>query len=404
MLAALHSFVDPETGKPPSSRGVFGMLPYRDPHRSATIRRMALSSPALFSEREFYLREFRGRTLAIAVPAGEGAAFARIRPVLDDLEAGGSQVLLLSPDAAALGEHVTARVISAQQPHLGAEVWRRLREHPRLGIVVSSGDRFVAASRRLAVELGVFKLVWIDRRGGLRGATGNRYSFLHLDELQSLLEGKGSGLANTDRLEFWREVATMLEAGLPAVNVCSPGGLAEELFSYAGSGTLFTRARYMSVRRLGIDDFDAAHDLIHRGVEEGYLVARAGEEVDAILASAFGAFVEGRHLAGIGALLPGGEERSGEIASLYTLTRFLGEGVGGSLVGFACSRARELGLSYVFARTTSDRVGAFFERNGFRAVAQEGIPEAKWRSYDPERRPRVRCYRRELSRSSHEGA
>jgi N-acetylglutamate synthase-like GNAT family acetyltransferase len=365
---------------------------------------MALSPPALFSEREFYLREFRGRTLAIAVPAGEGEAFAQIRPVLDDLEAGGSRVLLLSPDAAALGEHVTARVISAQQPRLGAEVWRRLREHPRLGIVVSSGDRFVAASRRLAVELGVFKLVWIDRGGGLRGATGNRYSFLHLVELQSLLEGQGSGLANTDRLEFWREVATMLEAGLPAVNVCRASGLAEELFSYAGSGTLFTRARYMSVRRLGIDDFDAAHDLIYRGVEEGYLVARAGEEVDAILASAFGAFVEGRHLAGIGALLPGGEERSGEIASLYTLTRFLGEGVGGSLVGFACSRARELGLSYVYARTTSDRVGAFFERNGFRAVAQEGIPEAKWRSYDPERRPRVRCYRRELSGSSHEVA
>jgi N-acetylglutamate synthase-like GNAT family acetyltransferase len=365
---------------------------------------MSLSPPVPFSEREFYLREFRGRTLAIAVPAGERAAFTRIRPVLDDLEVGGSQVLLLSPHAAALDEHVTARVISAQQPRLEGEVWRRFREQPRLGIVVSSGDRFVATCRRLAVELGVFKLVWIDRRGGLRGATGNRHSFLHLDELQSLLEGKGSGLANTDRLEFWREVATMLEAGLPAVNVCCASGLAEELFTYAGSGTLFTRDRYMSVRRLGIDDFDAAHDLIHRGVEEGYLVARTGEEVDAILASAFGAFVEGRHLAGIGALLPGGEERSGEIASLYTLTRFLGEGVGGSLVGFACSRARELGLSYVYACTTSDRVGAFFERNGFREVAREGIPEAKWRRYDPERRCRVRCYRRELSRSSHEVA
>ena len=57
----------------------------------------------------------------------------------------------------------------------------------------------------------------------------------------------------------------MLEAGLPAVNICSAEGLAEELFTYAGSGTLFTRDRYMSVRRLGIDDFDAAHDLIHRG-------------------------------------------------------------------------------------------------------------------------------------------
>ena len=357
---------------------------------------MASSRPEVFSEREFYLREFRGRTLAVAIPAGAGEAFQRIAPVLDDLEVGGSGALLLSPDAAALQEQVAGRPVSAQQPRLEGEVWRRLRERPRLGIVVSSGDRFVADCRELAVRLGVFKLVWIDRRGGLRGATGNRHSFLHLGELRSLLEDEGRGLANPDRIEFWREVAAMLEAGLPAVNVCSADGLAEELFTYAGSGTLFTRDRYMSVRRLGIDDFDAAHDLIHRGVDEGYLVARSGEEVDAILASGFGAFVEGRHLAGIGALLLGGEERSGEIASLYTLTRFLGEGVGCSLVGFAVSRARELGLSHIYACTTSERVGAFFERNGFRAVAQEEIPEAKWRRYDPERRSRVRCYRLEL--------
>jgi len=355
----------------------------------------AVSEP--FSEREFYLREFRGRTLVIAVPAGEGEIFGEIGPVLDDLERGGSGVLLFSPDAAALEVHLAGSVISAQQPRLEGEIWRRLRRRPRLGIVLPDGEGFAAACRELAVRLGVFKLVWIDRRGGLRAATGNRHSFVHLAELHSLLEAEGGGLVNTDRLELWREVSAMLEAGLPAVNICSAEGLAEELFTYAGSGTLFTRDRYMSVRRLGIDDFDAAYDLLHRGVDEGYLVERSGEEIDAILASGFGAFVEGRHLAGIGALLPGGEERSGEIASLYTLTRFLGEGVGVSLVGFACSWARELGLSRVYACTTSETVGAFFERNGFRAVAQDEVPEAKWRSYDAERRSRVRCYRRELS-------
>jgi N-acetylglutamate synthase-like GNAT family acetyltransferase len=352
--------------------------------------------PVPFSERQFYLREFRGRTLAVALPAEESQAFPRIRAVLDDLQEGGSRVLLLSPDAATLEEHLAGCVLSARRPRLEGEVWRRLGGRPLLGIALSSGDRFAAGCRELAVRLGIFKLVWIDRRGGLRGAAGSRHSFLHLAELHSLLEAEGGGLANTDRVELWEEVAAMLEAGLPAVNVCSAEGLDEELFTYAGSGTLFTRDRYMSVRRLGIDDFDAAHDLVHRGVEEGYLVERSGEEVDAILASGFGAFVAGRHLAGIGALLPGGEERSGEIASLYTLTRFLGEGVGGSLVGFACSWAREMGLSHVYACTASDRVGAFFERNGFREVSRDEIPQAKWHDYDPERRSRVRCYLRSL--------
>jgi amino-acid N-acetyltransferase len=353
--------------------------------------------PAPFSERQFYLREFRGRTLALALSVEEREALAGIRPVLDDLQEGGVRVLLLSPDAAALEESLPGCVISGEHPRLEGEVWRRLHQRPRLGIALSSPDRFAAGCRQLAVRLGVFKLVWIDRRGGLRGAAGNRHSFLHLAELRSLLEEEGGGLVNTERLELWREVSAMLEAGLPAVNICSAEGLSEELFTYAGSGTLFTRERYMSVRRIGIDDFDAAHDLIHRGVEEGYLMERSEEAVDAILASGFGAFVEGRHLAGIGALLPGGAERSGEIASLYTLTRFLGEGVGGSLLGFACSWARELGLSWVYACTTSERVGAFFERNGFRGVAHQDIPAAKWRGYDAERRSRVRCYLRKLT-------
>ena len=146
-----------------------------------------------------------------------------------------------------------------------------------------------------------------------------------------------------------------------------------------------------------MDDFDAAHDLLRRGVEEGYLAPRGEEEVDALLAAGFGAFVEGRDLAGIGALLPSLDGQGAEIAGLYTLTRFLGEGVGFSLVAHALAEAEQRALTYIFACTISDRVGAFFERNGFRAVTPDELPAEKWRDYDPERRDRLRCYRRELT-------
>ena len=46
--------------------------------------------------------------------------------------------------------------------------------------------------------------------------------------------------------------------------------------------------------------------------------------------------------------------------------------------------------------TTSERVVAFFEANGFREVGPDEIPEAKWKGYDPERRDRLRCLRRDL--------
>jgi amino-acid N-acetyltransferase len=162
---------------------------------------------------------------------------------------------------------------------------------------------------------------------------------------------------------------------------------------------LFTRKRYVVVRELGLDDFDAADDLIGRGVAEGFLAPRPPRAVDQVLAHGFGAFVEGRHLAGIGALLPFAQApTAGEIASLYTLTRFLGEGVGQHLVSFALRRARARKLRVVFALTTQPRVAAFFARLGFEPSSLEDLPASRWRGYDRSRRNRLLCYRRDLRR------
>jgi amino-acid N-acetyltransferase len=353
-----------------------------------------LRPPEPFSEKGFYLQEFRGRTIAIAVPAAELRDAEALRAVVEEIGAYDISAVLISTERSHLAPLVGDRVVSAAAPRLEALVWRRLCEHAVLGVVVGGSLAFAPSCRELVLRLGIGKLVWLDRDGGILGAAGKRLSFVHRAELREILEQAAP--ANQRRLALLREIAAMLDAGVPAVNVCTLEGLADELFTYAGSGTLFTPERYVVVRRLGIDDFDAAADLIARGVEEGYLVPRTPEQIDAVLASGFGAFVEGRHLAGIGALLPDPASGGAEIASLYTLTRFLGEGVGGHLVTWALERARERGLSFCFACTTSERVGAFFERNGFRVAGPDEIPAAKWRGYSSDRRAQLRCYRRDL--------
>ena len=342
-----------------------------------------------FSERDFYLREFRGRTLAIIVSRAEFAE--PLAPVLSELGGAGSRAIVIAREARILELLATHPVLRASDPRLEGNVWRALRESPRIGVVVARAEDFGDHARELAR-----KLVWLDPDGGLRTKNGERLAFVHRAELGELLSDPRR-LQNVQRLRLWREIADMLDAGLPAINVCAPEGLLDELLTYAGSGTLFTRDRYVTVRPLGVDDFDAAHDLLRRGVEEGYLAPRDEADVDALLAAGFGAFVEGRDLAGIGSLLPSTDGQGAEIAGLYTLTRFLGEGVGFSLVAHALAEARRRALRHVFACTVSERVGAFFERNGFRAVAAEELPTAKWRDYDPERRDRVRCYLRELA-------
>ena len=351
-------------------------------------------APLPFTEKAFYLSEFRGRTLALACSDAAPAERDALSNVLGELEANGTKVVLLTASAE-LARSLAAPGVEAQGDGLPGAAWRALRAAPRVSLSVPAGAAFAAACRERACSLGVSKWVVLDPPGAFTRADGARISFADLAELEAWLATPVGEAAK--RAPLLREVEAALRAGLPAVNVCSADGLAQELFSYAGSGTLFTRQRYVSVRRLGIDDFDAASDLVRRGVAEGYLAERSGPELDRVFACGFGAFVEDRHLAGIGALLPHPEARAGEIASLYTLTRFLGEGIGGQLVAGLLRASRERGDRFAFACTTQERVVAFFERQGFARVGPEQLPDDKWRDYDASRRAQLTCLRFELT-------
>jgi len=345
----------------------------------------ASGKPRAFSEKSFYVQEFRGRTLALCAPAAE--VVAKLAPVVGDLGANGIRSLVLAPEALDLASLGSLPRVEARAERLEGEVWRALREAHSVGIAVSGEGGFALGCRRVAARLGVAKLVFLEAAGGLTRPDGRRVSFVNLDELEPLARDPEHPLR-----ELLAEIRAALEAGIAAVNLCTADGLADELFTYAGSGTLFTRERYLTLRRLTLDDYDAAHHLMDRGVEEGYLAPRSEREREQVLAGGFGAFVEGRHLAGIGALILHPDGRSGEIASLYTLTRFLGEGVGAHLVTHALAQAEQRGLERVFACTTQERVGAFFERMGFTPADSSELPASRWEGYDPGRRARLRCY------------
>ena len=87
---------------------------------------------------------------------------------------------------------------------------------------------------------------------------------------------------------------------------------------------------------------------------------------------------------------------AGEIAGLYTMTRFKGERISRRLVRRLVAGARAMHLRYVFAVTGNDEAARFFRGEGFRAASADEVPAAKWRSYDPARRARVRVFRLDL--------
>jgi amino-acid N-acetyltransferase len=267
---------------------------------------------------------------------------------------------------------------------------------------VGGFSAFPRQPMELASALRVSKVVLVDPRGGLE-AEGARLSFVDENVLETTLrqgQAEWSGLG--DRRPLLMAVRDALEAGVEQVNLCQPEGVADELFTYSGSGTLFTEGDYTRVWRLALDEFDQAVRLLERGHREGVLKLRSPDQVAQLLGAGFGVTLCGRHLAGVAGLLtaPYATERAGEIVGLYTINRFKGEGLGDRLVGRIVEEAGALGLDYVFACTVDEHAQQFFTRQGFVQVEQDAVPASKWVGYDPRRRQRVAAFRLALPASA----
>jgi len=391
--------------------------------------RLTLAGEA-YEEKDFYLEDLRGKSVLIAIEPESAALrpeLSLLAATVGDLVRNGTRVVLWWP---ALGPAVERRLAAAlarggvprrrrgtararlaiirAPPHgdcladvVRADLWEGLRSE---GICLIVGGPeglppFPEAPVALAVALRIPKLVLLDRRGGLLGPEPTRLSFVDENVLETLLrhgEAEWSGLG--DRRGLLVAVQDALEGGVEAVNLCAPEEVAEELFTYEGSGTLFTAGDYCQVDRLALDDYAQAERLLERGTREGFLRMRGPEEIADVLAAGFGATICGRHLGGVAALLtaPYEADRAGEIVGLYSINRFKGEGVGERLVSRLLAEAMQRGLSYVFACAVDERAKLFFARQGFERVPGRSVPPAKWIGYDDRRRARVACFRRDL--------
>jgi amino-acid N-acetyltransferase len=378
-----------------------------------------------FGEKDFYLEEFRGRSVLIAVAPGVVTERVDLRPLasaIADLVRNDTRVLVWWPSAGASSERrllgalgrsraiVRRRRGSARRPAplvraehvapddvLGA-LWSHLRVG-RLCVFAVRGAEFPMQAISLATAQRIPKVVVVDVGGGLRMGS-ERLSFVDENVLETLLrQGEAEWTGLGDRRALLVAVRDALDLSVESVNLCTPEGISDELFSYEGSGTLFTAGDYCRIEPLALDDFAQAERLLERGQREGFLKIRTVEETAQVLASGFGATICPRHLAGVAGLLtvPYAAEHVGEIVGLYTITRFKGEGIGERLVRRLIEEAQARGLVYVFACAIDDRARQFFERLGFTRVTADDVPAAKWKGYDVRRRSRVAVLRRRTS-------
>ncbi len=156
-----------------------------------------------------------------------------------------------------------------------ARIWRGLRTG---SIIVAATETDDAAdltifAQELASRLMVFKLVLLDRQGGLTARNGDRLSFVEGRRINRALRQTRAKLRRT----ILRATGRALKDGVGSVNLAAPRDVYEELFSYIGTGTLFTAQQYGQVGPIAIDDFGEVEALIMRAQSEGFLLPRTGE-------------------------------------------------------------------------------------------------------------------------------
>lgn len=316
-------------------------------------------------ERSFYLDTLRGRRIVLAT--AEPACVDECATVAAELAAAGVDVVVVVPggDLTPVG------------PDDLLALWRALAVGSP--VTVAHGD-VVGAATAFAVGGRMFKLVLVGHDVVPVDAGGLRHSFV--DVAAAELDASTA------------VAAAALSQGVDSVNLAPPGGLAAELFTYEGAGTLLTLGDYGEIRRVGFDDYDAVAALLRRGVDLGYLRPRDDDDLAAVLPRALAFFVAGGSPGGVVALheAPYRGSGFGELETLYTVNRFRGGGLGRRLVAALDGYARDLGLRHLFAVTTSDEAAAFFVSCGYDEVGADGVPAAKWDAYPPERRSAARCF------------
>lgn len=157
------------------------------------------------------------------------------------------------------------------------------------------------------------------------------------------------------------------------------GAIFEEVFTHAGSGTLFTQEYPNILRAATESDVREIMAIMQPYVAEGALKPVTEEELLDSIRSFMVYSVNGQIVCAAALRLFGD---SCELAKLCTLPRFQARGRARALVLALVEQARTQGKKAIFALTVQPYVGEFFERLGFQLVEREILPQEWRRGYD----------------------
>lgn len=331
-----------------------------------------------------------------------------------DLEARFSMGLVNSPMHGAdirtsRGNYITARplgVIDGVDYSLTGVVRKvdaeGIREHlDERSIVMASnlgfsptGEVFNLSAEDVATEIAAAlhadKLILFVPGRGVNNPAGELQSTL--TPLAAEVLRKEIRMTDHQTAEALRAAIAACDKGVQRCQLISytrNGALLEELFTREGSGTLVTSEHFEQLRQASIDDVGGILELIKPLEEQGILVRRSRELLEAEI-DYFKVIEREGMIIACAAIYPL-DEHCGEIACIAIHRDYRDNGRGEHLMDALESEARRMGLKEVIVLTT--QTAHWFRERGFRPMDVGELPVAKKQMYNYQRNSKAFCKR-----------
>ncbi|MCX8091786.1 MAG: amino-acid N-acetyltransferase [Verrucomicrobiae bacterium] len=233
----------------------------------------------------------------------------------------------------------------------------------------------------VAQALRAVKLMFITTSQGLYWR-GQLIRQMMVGELETLLEKSSTDFA-PESLSKAHHAAAACRSGVQRVHIINgreDEGLLAEVFSNEGIGTLIYADEYQQIRPARKKDVRAILALTRQAVQSDELVKRTRADIERSLADFYIFEIDQNPVACV-ALHPWPECGKGELACLYVNPSHENQGIGRKLIQFIESKARELGLSELFALSTQ-AFTYFQSKAGFAEGSPEDLPPARREKYE----------------------
>jgi amino-acid N-acetyltransferase len=241
---------------------------------------------------------------------------------------------------------------------------------------------------QVAVRVAATKLVYLIDADGVRNGRRQLLTELSTRDAEALLAGKRERL-HPDVRVYLPAAVRACDNGVKRAHLISrhlDGALLLELFTRDGVGTMVASTALAHLRSATIDDVGGILAIIAPLEEEGVLVRRSRERLEAEI-ERFVVAEYDNHIVGCAALYAFPDEKVGELAALAVNPDFRREGYGEALLREVELRARKLKLGKLFVLTT--RTAHWFQERGFRPGSLADLPQQKQALYNWQRKSQV---------------